>query len=116
MPGIASESNLIRFLKIWYENLLMTKYQKIPIMVEAFQLTKDLEVKDTPEWFQKAIEDGIAHWQEKPIYGNLKVIYLFTLEGRMECIEGNWVIRGVEGELYPCKDEIFNKTYREITE
>jgi hypothetical protein len=36
-----------------------------------------------------------------------------TLEGVMEATEGDWIIRGVEGELYPCKDSIFRKTYEE---
>ena len=34
-----------------------------------------------------------------------------TLEGTMKGNAGDWLIRGVEGELYPCKDEIFKKTY-----
>ena len=37
-----------------------------------------------------------------------------TLEGVMKGKPGDWLIKGVEGELYPCKDEIFKKTYERV--
>lgn len=38
-------------------------------------------------------------------------IIIFTLEGEMTASDGDYIIRGVDGEIYPCKPEIFNKTY-----
>ena len=38
-----------------------------------------------------------------------------TLEGRMTGTKGWWIIRGVQGEFYPCKDDIFTATYEEVT-
>lgn len=37
-----------------------------------------------------------------------------TLEGVMVAQPGDWIIRGIKGELYPCKDEIFKATYEEV--
>ncbi len=42
-------------------------------------------------------------------------IRIVTLEGATYASEGDWVIRGVAGEFYPCKDEIFKATYEEVT-
>lgn len=39
-----------------------------------------------------------------------------TLEGRMEASIGDYIIKGVNGEFYPCKPDIFAKTYEEVTE
>lgn len=41
-------------------------------------------------------------------------IYIETLEGTMEARPGDWIIRGVNGELYPCKPDVFEKTYEII--
>jgi len=43
-------------------------------------------------------------------------IMIDTLEGEMQCNVGDWVIRGVVGEFYPCKPEIFAATYDEVPE
>lgn len=44
----------------------------------------------------------------------LEGIYIKTLEGEMRVSPGDWVIRGVQGEFYPCKPDIFEQTYDEI--
>jgi hypothetical protein len=41
-------------------------------------------------------------------------IQIQTLEGSVVASNGDWIIRGVEGELYPCRSDIFEKTYEEI--
>ncbi|WP_312284147.1 hypothetical protein [Candidatus Igneacidithiobacillus taiwanensis] len=88
----------------------MPKFRKKPIVVEAFQpaMTK---YKDWPLWATAAKEAEelvrITTW------GAFK---LLTLEGYMPVNPGDWIIRGVKGELYPCKDEIFRQTYEEVEE
>lgn len=42
-------------------------------------------------------------------------LMISTLEGDMTAVDGDWIIKGVNGEFYPCKPDIFNKTYEEIT-
>lgn len=81
----------------------MTQYIKKPIPVEAFQLGVDKE----PSWFTQAIADGIVNSDDK-------FTYIHTLEGVHCAVNGCYVIKGVEGELYPCKESIFNKTYQEV--
>jgi hypothetical protein len=41
-------------------------------------------------------------------------IQISTLEGTMRCDKGDWVIRGIKGELYPCKPDIFELTYEPV--
>ena len=47
--------------------------------------------------------------------GKQVILLIETLEGTHECKQGNWVIQGVEGEIYPCRDDIFRKTYKVVT-
>ena len=51
------------------------------------------------------------------IYGPTEITdsaFIETLEGRMEAKPGDWIIRGVKGELYPCKPDIFEATYEAV--
>jgi hypothetical protein len=83
------------------------KYVKKPIVVEAFQFGVDEE----PEWFSDKIR----------LYGEAKIgdIYIYdpsqcsieTLEGRMYANVGDMIIKGIQGEIYPCKKDIFDATY-----
>ena len=41
--------------------------------------------------------------------------YISTLQGDMECTPGDWIIRGVNGEFYPCKPDIFEATYEPVS-
>ena len=38
-------------------------------------------------------------------------VFIYTLEGTMAAVPGDWIIRGVQGEFYPCKPDIFDATY-----
>lgn len=57
------------------------------------------------EWF-KSMDEYIAHVRDD---GNR--FKIFTLEGVMDALPGDWIIRGVQGERYPCKPDIFAETY-----
>lgn len=43
-------------------------------------------------------------------------VLIETLEGTMKADKGDWIIRGVKGELYPCKPDVFKMTYEEVVE
>lgn len=77
------------------------KYIKKPIVVEAFQ-----EGKECPLWFTKAAINGTVYYNEAS--GKLTIC---TLEGDMIVNKGDWIIQGINGEIYPCKPDIFEKTY-----
>ena len=89
-------------------------YRKKPVAIEAIQYTGDngLEIK---EW-----SDGAAYESPvlEPSCANPTGAYVQvkTLEGTMTGIVGDYIIRGVKGEYYPCKPDIFDKTYEKVGE
>lgn len=74
------------------------KYRKKPIVIEAFQFGID----KTPSWFDTSF------------LGNGSYCYIDTLEGEMRANIGDWIIKGIKGELYPIKDDIFRETYEAV--
>lgn len=79
------------------------KYRKKPVEIEAFQFGKD----DFPPWFtQEIYEDNVVLKD--------KSAYIKTLEGTMIANSGDFIIKGVKGEIYPCKADIFEQTYDRI--
>lgn len=86
----------------------MAKFRKKPVVIEA------LEAKGTPESNRKIIDwtRGTATFAYMgDMDGDHQKLYVTTLEGTMRVEPGDWVIRGVKGEHYPCKPEIFAATY-----
>ncbi len=79
----------------------MPKYRKRPVVVEAHQLTLENQLK-LYDWI--GIKNRKTLWEDGEID-------IFTLEGTMRANVGDWIIRGVQGEFYPCKPEIFEATY-----
>ncbi len=83
----------------------MSKYRKKPVVVEAMRLpAKDEDVTELVAWLH---EHG-GHALEPGVGGTLLI---HTLEGTMTGQPGDWIIQGVQGELYPCKPDIFEQTY-----
>lgn len=81
------------------------KFRKKPVVVEAMKFTganhKDIaDFVDTNMTFDR-MSDKIG---------------IVTLEGEMTASKGDWIIKGVKGEFYPCKPDIFEKTYEPINE
>lgn len=90
------------------------KYRKKPVVIEAFQLNDRGLVGE--DWFWDKVTDNtiITHDFGK-FYPNPAWCEIKTLEGTMIAQSGDYVIKGVNGEIYPCKADIFEKTY-EIVE
>lgn len=81
------------------------KYRKKPVVIEAFKFDGRSNTDPTvPQWFADAVVAGA-------IRANPDSISIKTLEGEMRGDLGDWIIRGVKGEIYPCKPEIFEATY-----
>lgn len=89
------------------------KYRKKPVVIEAFQYDGDLKGTDgqyyVPNWAIKAYEDGTMYYGE--LDGQPGELFIKTLEGVHHASVGDYIIKGVNGELYPCKPDIFEKTY-----
>lgn len=84
-----------------------TYFKKKPIVVSCFQLG----YQDIPLWFQGAIKDNFVSNIDAFLASANETIKIKTLEGVMTASKGDWIIRGVKGEIYPCKDEVFKETY-----
>lgn len=76
----------------------MAKYRKKPVIIEAIQWTGN-------------ISPDIQNFLGTEIVLEGKNLLINTLEGVMHARPGDYIIRGVSGELYPCKSDIFRKTY-----
>ena len=87
------------------------QYRKKPVVIEAFQWTGGPDQKEDPVWACDAVRDGRIRFEP---YGDGRVgnrPVIKTLEGEMRAEIGDWIIRGVKGEIYPCKPDIFAVTY-----
>ena len=90
----------------------MPKYRKKPVVIEAMQLTGeppvecDLVLARIAGWLS-------AHGSDFHVVGDRRPFGLSieTLEGVMRADHGDYIIRGVQGEFYPCKPDIFEATY-----
>ncbi len=90
----------------------MPKFRKKPVEVEAVQFNGTDESVVAIMQLQKPVKGGVARAIDIDHGG--KTIFIHTLEGKMEASLNDWIIKGVEGEIYPCKPEIFKKTYDEV--
>ena len=87
------------------------KYRKKPVVIEAWEFTKKaLDSNDSWVRLYRNELHLISQYAGKVLY-----IEIDTLEGTMRADLGDYIIKGVQGELYPCKPDIFKATY-EIVE
>lgn len=83
------------------------RFRKRPVEVEAWQIGSR---SPAPEWLTEGLQTG----EIKPADGRVDCFLISTLEGVMFASPRDWIIRGVLGELYPCKPEAFQLTYEAI--
>lgn len=84
----------------------MTKYRKKPVVIEAIQWTGD-NLKECLDFMKLSNRTYTVHKDK---------IIIYTLEGAMMTSIGDYIIKGVSGEFYPCKPDIFEKTYEKVEE
>lgn len=89
------------------------KYRKLPVEIEAFQYDGDLMNRHgqyyVPNWAVHANITGTLYFEDGELF-------IETLEGNHHASVGDYIIKGVKGELYPCKPDIFEKTYERVEE
>lgn len=85
------------------------KYRKKPVEIEAIQFTENT----VQECWHFTGRKNILTDEQKEILKRAG-IKINTLEGNIFAKLGDWIIKGIQGELYPCKDYIFKKTYEEV--
>jgi len=97
------------------------KYRKKPVVIEAFQMTEERrkDNSDWPNWMHQAWhkkndEENSLFPSEFPDSDGTDKLAIYTLE-RIELVSWNdFIIQGIQGELYPCKPDIFELTYEEV--
>ena len=82
---------------------MIKKYRKKPVIIEAIQ------------WAGENLSE-IDKFMQAKVKKRALVLIIPTLEGKTHALLGDYIIKGVNGEFYPCKPDIFDKTYEEITE
>lgn len=103
----------------------MAEYRKKPVVINAIQFMGivqngdvvgamfDIEDGDkSAQWLIDATDDGTINIDT--VEGNV-VLVIKTLEGQHIAAPLDFIIQGVQGELYPCKHDIFNQTYEPVT-
>lgn len=101
------------------------RFRKKPVVVEALRLPRFEDANSAARYVDQCI--GIARWcggrsfmmnaddeERDGVRGPHMIIP--TTEGDMIASPGDWIIKGVEEEFYPCKPSVFEATYEEVTE
>lgn len=88
---------------------MVKKFRKKPVEIEAEQFTG----QNNPFL---VVEEHRCNYRMCPLCGgdNERHAYIRTLEGGHIVSKGDWVIKGIQGEFYPCKPDIFEKTYDSV--
>ena len=84
----------------------MPKFRKRPVVIDAVQWIPNSKPGDMPQWFWDFFGLHPQHLNEEN-----NSLSIPTLEGVMVANPGDWIIKGIKGELYPCKPDIFEMTY-----
>lgn len=96
---------------------MIKKYVKKPIQIEAIQLKED-NIIEIFDFLDEANYKEIKSAEELEDFSQMMLkqgyIEIETLEGIMKASFGDYIIKGVKGEFYPCKPDIFQTTYEEV--
>jgi hypothetical protein len=101
----------------------VARYRKKPVVIEAVQVAAAVYNGKTwnaspftcdvlPQWLEDAFTNGTI--AVHPSDRDYALLAIKALEGTMIAQPGDWIIRGVKGELYPCKPDIFEATYEPV--
>ena len=85
------------------------KFRKKPVVIEAMRFT--------PETLDECVAFSGGNYEYRNSAAGApfgEVIEITTLEGVMLAVPGDWIIRGVKGEFYPCRNDIFMETYEQV--
>ena len=88
------------------------KYRKKPVVIEAIKFVghfTDFAAKPYELWWVlDGLDTGVLTFDSQDD------LYVNTLEGKMLVSIGDYIIKGIQGELYPCKPDIFEATYEQV--
>lgn len=92
--------------------MTVRKFRKKPVIIEAVEFKGDyLGMRAIDEWMRTGV------FRSYTLQTNyVSSLTIDTLEGKMTAMPGDWIVRGVAGEFYPVKAEIFEQSYEEVEE
>jgi len=85
------------------------KFRKKPVVIEAMQFDGTVEGAER-------IEEFVGEMLARTYQYREWTVQIKTLEGIMTAAKADWIIKGVKGEIYPCKPDIFEATYEHVEE
>lgn len=88
---------------------MIKKYRKKPVVIEAVEFKGFENIEEVQKFMKGSIKLNFPSDNENDVY-----LLIDTLEGTMIAKIGDYIIKGVNGEYYPCKADIFHKTYEEV--
>ena len=88
----------------------MPMFRKKPVVIEAMRYTGS-RVSFEAIWDWMGGDDGPNHGYSGPSDDDPQEFGIKTLEGKMDASPGDWIIKGIKGEFYPCKPDIFAASY-----
>lgn len=94
----------------------MKKYRKKPVIVEAEKVETYIEKNFFDDTDIKFHVDNNGQLRKVRLGSDKKSIFIETLEGEMKASSCDYIIKGVNGELYPCKPDIFEEIYEEVVD
>jgi len=92
---------------------MMAKYRKRPVVVEAIQWTGE-NLREIIDFTGLNASAKRFSWEEYESLVKKEGLKIFTLEGSHMASIGDYIIRGIAGEVYPCKPDIFEATYEVV--
>ena len=96
---------------------MIKSYTKKPVVIQALQWTgcnlKEI-ITFTDGTPDVRSEHAVMKWEEYKDLVEKEGLKIYTLEGKMNANVGDYIIKGVRGEFYPCKQDIFEETYSEV--
>ena len=88
---------------------MIKKYRKKPVVIEAVEFKGFENIEEVQKFMKGNIKLNFPSDNEDDVH-----MLIETLEGTMIAKVGDYIIKGVNGEYYPCKADIFHKTYEEV--
>jgi len=88
----------------------MPMFRKKPVVIEAIQWTGD-NLLEIIQFSGQQPSAADLHWEDYESLVAREGLKIWTLEGPLMATVGDWIIKGVKGEFYPCKPDIFAATY-----
>jgi hypothetical protein len=86
--------------------------KRIPVDAWRFSLENFADTSSCPDWVKEAIRKHIRFEGSISIPGDeISDFMVHTIEGPMRFNSGDWIIKGIKGELYPCRNDIFRESY-----